>query len=359
MRIELEEKVNLEVKKLIEAGFIREEKYAEWIANIVPVKKKNGSIRVCVDFRDLNKACPKDDFPLPVMEIIIDNTSGYETFSFMDGSSGYNQIKMAPEDEKHTAFRTPLGIYCYKVMPFGLKNAGATYQRAMTYIFDDLIHKLVECYVDDLVVKSRSRTDHLEDLRTVFVRLRKHSLKMNPLKCAFGVSTGKFLGFVVKHRGIEIDPSKIKAITEMPPPANLRQLRALQGKLAYIRRFIANLSGKCQPFSHLMKKNTPFIWDEKCQKAFDDIKQYLANPPVLAAPITGKPLILYTAVTEESLGALLAQNNEEGKENALYYLSRRLQGAEFKYSLIEKYCLSLIFAVQKLRHYLLAHEVIL
>nr|MCH9869417.1 reverse transcriptase-like protein [Serratia marcescens] len=160
-------------------------------------------------------------------------------------------------------------------------------------------------------------------------------------------------------RGIEIDPSKIKAITEMPPPTNLRQLRALQGKLAYIRRFIANLSRKCQPFSHLMKKNTPFIWDEKCQKAFDNIKQYLANPPVLAAPITGKPLILYTAVTEESLGALLAQNNEEGKENALYYLSRRLHGAEFKYSLIEKYCLSLILAVQKLRHYLLAHEVTL
>ncbi|MHC6131760.1 Ty3/Gypsy family RNase HI domain-containing protein, partial [Serratia marcescens] len=119
------------------------------------------------------------------------------------------------------------------------------------------------------------------------------------------------------------------------------------------------LSGKYQPFSHLMKKNTPFVWDEACQKAFDDIKHYLSNPPVLAAPITGKPLILYTAVTEESLGALLAQNNEEGKENALYYLSRRLQGAEFKYSIIEKYCLSLIFAVQKLRHYLLAHEVTL
>lgn len=137
MRIELEEQVTAETRKLIEAGFIREEQNADWIANNVPVKKKNGQIRVCVDFRDLNKACPKDDFPLPVTEVIIDHTSSYEVFSFMDGSSGYNQIKVDPEDQKHTAFRTPIGIYCYKVMPFGLKNAGATYQRAMTDIFDD------------------------------------------------------------------------------------------------------------------------------------------------------------------------------------------------------------------------------
>nr|CAD1825883.1 unnamed protein product [Ananas comosus var. bracteatus] len=157
MTVDLEEQIIAETKKLIEAGFIREEKYANWIASIVPVKKKNGQIRICVDFRDFNKACPKDDFPLPITELMIDNTSSYELFLFMDGSSGYNQIKMAPEDEKHTAFRTPIGIYCYRVMPFGLKNAGATYQRAMTRIFDDLLHKTVECYVDDLVVKRRTK----------------------------------------------------------------------------------------------------------------------------------------------------------------------------------------------------------
>jgi Reverse transcriptase (RNA-dependent DNA polymerase) len=161
MRIELEEKVVEETKKLIDAGFMREEETPEWVASIVPVKKKNGQIRICVDFRDLNKACPKDDFPLPVIEIIIDHTSSYEVFSFMDGYVSYNQIKMAPEDEKHTAFRTPIDIYCYKVMPFGLKNAGATYQRAMTKIFDNLIHKIVECYVDDLVIKAMSYEEHL------------------------------------------------------------------------------------------------------------------------------------------------------------------------------------------------------
>ncbi|PKU62093.1 putative mitochondrial protein [Dendrobium catenatum] len=350
MRLEIEEQVIAETKKLIDAGFIREEKYADWIANIVPVKKKNGQIRVCIDFRDLNKACPKDDFPLPVSELLVDNTSNYDMFSFMDGSSGYNQIKMAPEDEKRTSFRTPA---------LGLKNAGATYQRAMTHIFDDLIHQKVECYIDELVVKSLGRNDHLKDLRIVFERIRKFDLKMNPLKCAFGVSSGKFLGYVVRHRGIEIDPNKIKAITEMPPPRNLRQLRSLQGHLAFIRKFISNLSGRCQPFSKLMKKDVRFKWDAECQEVFDSIKKYLLNPPILVAPILGKPLILYTTALEESLGALLAQNNEEGKENALYYISRRLIGAESRYSPIEKHCLALIFAVQKLRHYMLSHKIIL
>ena len=148
-----------------------------------------------MDFRNLNNACSKDDFPLPLTEVL----------SFMDGSSGYNQIRMAPRDEKLTAFRTPKGIYCYKVMPFGLKNVGATYQRAMQRIFDDMFHKNVECYMDDLVVKSKQRVGHITDLRQMFERLRCYQLKMNLLKCIFGVSLGKFLGFIVRHCDIEID----------------------------------------------------------------------------------------------------------------------------------------------------------
>ncbi|KAM2115143.1 hypothetical protein ACFX1Q_023609 [Malus domestica] len=143
---------------------------------------------------------------------MVDATTGHEALSFMDGSSGYNQIRMALEDKELTAFRTSKGIYCYKVMPFSLKNAGATYQRAMQKIFNDMLHKNVECYVDDVVVKTKKRSYHLKDLQIVFERLRKYNLKMNPLKCEFGVISGKFLGFIVKHRGIEVDKSKIKAI---------------------------------------------------------------------------------------------------------------------------------------------------
>jgi len=156
-RPELTIQINAEVDKLIKANFIREVQYPTWLANIVPVRKKNGQLRICVDFRDLNNACPKDDFPLPITELLVDATTRFGALSFIDGFSGYNQIKMDPKDEDLTAFRTSQGIYCYTVMPFGLKNAGATYQRAMTIIFRDFLHNLVECYVDDLVVKTKER----------------------------------------------------------------------------------------------------------------------------------------------------------------------------------------------------------
>ncbi|KAK4409607.1 Transposon Tf2-12 polyprotein [Sesamum angolense] len=267
----------------------------------------NKLIEVVSSERDLNNACPKDDFPLPIAELMIDATTGHEALSFMDGSSGYNQIRMAPADEELTAFRTPKGIYCYKVMPFGLKNAGATYQRAMQKIFDDVLHKNVECYVDDLVVKSKKRENHFHDLRKVFERLRRYQLKMNPYKCAFGVTSGKFLGFIVRQRGIEIGQAKIDAILRMPEPRNIHELKSLQRKLAYLRRFISNLADRCQPFSHLMKKDVPFQWDEACDKAFKSIKSYLMKTPVLVAPIPGRPLILYIAAQERSVGILLAQ----------------------------------------------------
>lgn len=154
-RPELTAQLKAEVDKLIDVGFIREVKYPTWLASIVPVKKKNGQIRICIDYRDLNEACPKDEFPVPITELLVDATTGFSALSFMVGFSGYNQIKMAPEDEELTAFRTPKGVYCYTVMPFGLKNAGATYQRAMTFIFSDMLHNTVEYYVDDLVVKSK------------------------------------------------------------------------------------------------------------------------------------------------------------------------------------------------------------
>ncbi|XP_027086502.2 uncharacterized protein [Coffea arabica] len=180
---------------------------------------------------------------------------------------------------------------------------------------------------------------------------------MNPLKCAFGVTSGKFLGFIVHQRGIEVDRSKIDAIVNMHEPRNIHELKSLQGKLAYIRRFISNLAGRCQPFSRLMKKGVPFEWDESCRNAFTSIKMYLMNPPVLAAPIPGKLLILYISAQERSVGALLAQENDEGKENALYYLSRMMTPNELNYSPIEKLYLALIFVIQKLKHYFQAHTI--
>jgi hypothetical protein len=210
------------------------------------VQKKDGRWRVCVDFRDLNKATPKDEYPMPVAETLINVAAS---------NAGYNQIFMAPEDINKTAFRVPraVGLFKYMVMTFGLKNAGATYQHSMNYIFHDLIGKMVEIYVDDVVVKSASVEGHLGDLRQVLERTRRFGLRMNPKKCAFGVSAGQFLGFLVHERGIEIGLKSQEAVRTIEPPTTKRELQQLIGKINFVRRCISNLSGRIEPFMELVK----------------------------------------------------------------------------------------------------------
>ena len=167
--------------------------YPKWLANVVPVPKNDDKVRVCIDFRDLNKANPKDDFPLPHIDLLVDSTAGHSMLSFMDGFLGYNKILMALEDMEKATFITEWGTYCYRVMPFGLKKVGATYQRVTTTLFHDMMHRDVEVYVDDMIVKSRGRADHLVTLERFFERIRKFRLRLNPKKCTFGVTSGKLL----------------------------------------------------------------------------------------------------------------------------------------------------------------------
>jgi hypothetical protein len=288
IKAEVLEEVKEEVEKMIEAGFIRTCRYAEWISSVVPVQKKDGRWRVCVDFRDLNRATSKDEYPMPVAEILINAAAGHKMLSFMDGNAGYNQFFMAPEDIHKTAFRVPgaVGLFEYVVMTFGLKNTGATYQRAMNYMFHDLIGKLVEIYIDDVVVKSASAEGHLGDLQGVLERTRKFGLRMNPKKCAFGVSAGQFLGFLVHERGIEIGLKSQEAVKSMVPPTTKKELQQLIGKINFVRRFISDLSGRIEPFMELVKikANDEFRWGAEQQQAFEDIKEYLSKPPVLVPP---------------------------------------------------------------------------
>uniref|UniRef100_A0A2N9ISZ3 Uncharacterized protein n=1 Tax=Fagus sylvatica TaxID=28930 RepID=A0A2N9ISZ3_FAGSY len=199
MKPEVILKIKEEVEKQLKAGFLSTVTYSDWVANIVPVPKKDGKVRMCVDYRDLNRASPKDNFPLPHIDTLVDNTATNAVFSFMDGFSGYNQIKMAEEDKSKTAFVTHWGTFVYDVMPFGLKNAGATYQRAMVTLFHDMIHHEIEVYVDDMIAKSRTAQDHLTDLRKLFQRLKKYQLRLNPNKCAFGVTSGKTSPHSIPH----------------------------------------------------------------------------------------------------------------------------------------------------------------
>ena len=349
-------KVKVELEKQWDAGFLEVVRYPQWVSNIVVVPKKEGKIRVCVDFRNLNKASPKDDFPLPHIDVLVDNAARSSTYSFMDGFSGYNQIKMAPEDKTKTTFVTPWGTFCYKVMPFGLKNAGATYQRAMVTLFHDMMHKEIEVYVDDMIAKSKRGEDHVEVLRKLFERLRKYELRLNPAKCSFGVKSGKLLGFVVSDRGIEVDPDKVKVIQAMSSPKTEKEVRGFLGRINYIARFIAQLTTTCEPIFRLLRKKNPGTWNEECEEAFNKIKHYLQSPPLLVPPISGRPLILYLTVTEIAMGCVLGQHDEtRRKEMVIYYLSKKLTECESRYTVIEKICCALVWMTKRLRHYMLYH----
>uniref|UniRef100_A0A2N9G6F7 Uncharacterized protein n=1 Tax=Fagus sylvatica TaxID=28930 RepID=A0A2N9G6F7_FAGSY len=297
-----------EVDKLLAANFIREVFYPDWLANVVMVKKSTGKWRMCVDFTDLNKACPKDSFPLPRIDQLVDSTAGHKLLTFMDAFSGYNQIVMDESDQEKTSFITSRGLFCYKVMPFGLKNAGATYQRLMNRMFHDQIGRNVEVYVDDMLIKSKEEDGHLDDLRETFQTLRKYQMKLNPSKCAFGVYSGKFLGFMVSQRGIEANPDKIKAILEMQPPKNT--------------------------------KEKAFEWTDECQQAFEELKKYLTEPPLLSPSKQGEELYLYLAVSPTAVSSALIRE-EERRQLPVYYTSRALRGAEERYPPMEKLAFAL------------------
>jgi hypothetical protein len=205
INLDIYDRVKEEVNWLLDIKFIRPCCYADWISNIVPVEKKGTKkLHVCIDFRDLNRATPKDEYPMPIADFLVNATSGHRILSFHNGNAGYNQIFMSDEDISKTAFICPsfVGLFEWVVMTFGLKNVGATYQRAMNLNFHDLLGIIVEVCIDDIVVKSAGDNSHLADLRLAFEKMRQYKLKINPLKCAFGVSTGKFLGFIVHEKGI-------------------------------------------------------------------------------------------------------------------------------------------------------------
>ncbi|KAK9071857.1 hypothetical protein SSX86_008287 [Deinandra increscens subsp. villosa] len=346
-----------EVDKLLKTKMIREVKYPRWLANVVVVQKKNGKWRVCVDYTDLNKACPKDPFPLPHIDAMVDATAGHEMLTFMDASAGFQQIQMEPCDQEHTAFMTPTGIYCYTAMPFGLRNAGATYQRLVNMMFKEQLGDTMEVYIDDMVVKSKKAEDHVRDLQTAFDILDQYNMKLNPSKCHFGVRAGKFLGYMVTERGIEASPEQIKAILNLKSPSNVKEVQRLTGRIAALNRFISSSSEKSKDFYDILRKNKKFEWTEKHEEALRCLKDYLSAAPLLMKPEDGEPLYLYLAVSGSSISAVLVKDYQ-GQQHPVYYVSKTLLDAESRYSHLEKLILSLIMASTKLRHYFETHTII-
>ncbi|XP_057808507.1 uncharacterized protein LOC131022985 [Salvia miltiorrhiza] len=346
-----------QVQGLLDAGHIEEVQYPEWISNAVMVAKKTNSWRMCVDYRDLNAACPKDHYPLLRIDQLVDSTSVCALLSMMDAYQGYHQVKMNRGDIAKTAFAVCYGVYGWKSMPFGLKNAGATYQRMMEKNFKEQLAKNISVYVDDMLVRSVRAEDHVSDLEEVFTVIKKHRLMLNPAKCTFGVTTGRFLGYKVTPAGIEVNTDKVKAIMDMTPPRGIKEVQTLNGRITALSRFISRTAKRSMPFFKILRKGTKFQWTAECRMVFEDLKVYLAELPTLTKLVPGEVLYLYIAVGEESVSSVLIR--EEGNhQRPIYFVSRIIQGPELNYTEIEKAALAVMVTARKLRPYFLSHRVV-
>ena len=345
-----DEFIENEIKEMLEQDLIQPSK-SPWSFPVVVVKKKNGKNRFCVNYKPLNDITKKDSYPLPRIDEILDGLQNAQWFTTLDLASGYWQIKVRPEDQEKTAFTTKFGIYEFKVMPFGLCNAPATFQRTMDYVLGDIKGKFVMVYLDDVIIYSKTFEDHMIHLKEVLKRIEDAQLRLKAEKYYFAASKLQFLGHVVGKNGIEPDPEKVDKIVNYSSPINLRDLRGALGLFSYYRRFIKNFSQIADPLYELLKKDVPYQWTERQQQAFDILKERLSSAPIVRYPNMEKPFLLYTDASGTGLGAVLSQ--QDGKEEyVVAYASRTLSPAEKNYGITEKECLAIIWAVKYFRHYL-------
>jgi hypothetical protein len=350
--------IEKEVKKLLDAKIIVPLRYSDWVANLVPVRKKNGEIRLCVDFRNLNKASLKDNYPLPKMDHVLEKVVGATRMSMIDGFSGYNQIVVCESDKEKTAFTTPWGTFMYDKMPFGLMNAGATFQRAMDIAFVGERDKFVVIYLDDLTVFSKSDEDHITHLKQTFEKCRKYGLSLNPKKSHFAMQEGKLLGHIVSRDGIRIDPKRVEAIETLAIPRNVKEIQSFLGKIIFLRRFVPNFAEIVKLITDMLKKNSEVKWTTEARASFDHIKKVISEAPVLTSPDYLKEFFIFSFASEHTLAAVLLQKNEEGYEQPIAFFSKSLRDAELKYNIMEKQAYAMVKALKAFRTYVLHSKII-
>lgn len=278
---------------------------------------------------------------------------GSELMSFLDGFSGYNQILIHPDDKLKTTFRTKWGTYAYQKMPFGLINAGATFQRAMDIAFKGLINKSVAVYLDDITVFSKKISSHLHDLKQIFERCKRYGISLNPKKSFFALDQGKLLGFIVSKDGIYIDPDRIKEIFDIPFPHNKKSMQSFLGQINFVKKFVPDFSQIVLPLQTMIKKNLVFKWGLVEKETFDSIKQSIINVPTLSTPNFSNHFILYTLASNLSYAAVLAQINDKNLEAPISFYSSNLQGAELNYLEVEKQAFVVYKAIKHYRPFLL------
>lgn len=338
------------VKQMLEQGII-EKSDSPWSSAVVLVQKKDGSTRFCVDYRDLNDLTVKDSYPLPRIDDTLDALAGAQWFSTIDLKSGYHQVLMAEEDKAKTAFSFGQGLWQFKVMPFGLCNAPATFERLMERVLEGLLWKAALVYLDDVLVYGNSFEEELSRLETVFQRMQKASLKLNPLKCELFCEEVPFLGHLVSREGVKTDPQKVAAVRDWPTPCAVTDVRSFVGLCTYYRRFVRDFASVASPLHRLTEKGAKFEWNDECEEAFCKLKEMLMEAPVLQYPDPGKPYILDCDASSEGIGSVLSQE-VNGEEMVVSYYSSKFTKPERNYCVTRKELLAIIKSVDFFHHYL-------
>jgi Retroviral aspartyl protease/RNase H-like domain found in reverse transcriptase/Reverse transcriptase (RNA-dependent DNA polymerase)/Integrase zinc binding domain/Retrotransposon gag protein/Zinc knuckle len=335
-----------QLQELLDAGFIRPS-VSPWGAPVLFVKKKDGTMRLCIDYRELNRVTIKNKYPLPRIDDLFDQLQGAQYFSKIDLKSGYHQLKIKEEDIPKSAFRTRYGHYEFLVMPFGLTNAPAAFMDMMNRVFKEYLDKFVVVFIDDILVYSKSREEHEQHLRLILQKLREHKLYAKWKKCEFWTEKVVFLGHVISKEGVAVDPAKIEAIMNWERPKTVTEIRSFLGLAGYYRRFVEGFSRLAEPMTRLTRKNQKFEWTEKCEESFEELKNRLVTAPILVLPEGTEEFVIYTDASGKGLGCVLMQFGK-----VIAYASRQLKDYEKNYPVHDLELAAVVFALKIWRHYL-------
>ncbi|GJS62792.1 putative nucleotidyltransferase, ribonuclease H [Tanacetum coccineum] len=335
-----------QLKELQEKGFIRPS-HSPWGAPVLFVKKKDGSMRMCIDYRELNKLTIKNRYPLPRIDDLFDQLQGACCFSKIDLRSGYHQLRVREEDIPKTAFRTRYGHFEFTVMPFGLTNAPAIFMDLMNRVCKPYLDKFVIVFIDDILIYSKSEEEHEAHLKTILDLLKKEKLYAKFSKCEFWLQEVQFLGHVVNRDGIHVDPSKVESVKNWKTPESSTEIRSFLGLAGYYRRFIENFSKIAKPLTLLTQKNKTYVWGDKQDEAFQILKEKLCNAPVLALPDGPDDFVVYCDASKQGFGCVLMQRGK-----VIAYASRQLKKHEKNYTTHDLELGAVVFALKIWRHYL-------
>ncbi|EYC11418.1 hypothetical protein Y032_0050g1903 [Ancylostoma ceylanicum] len=337
----------------LEKRAIIEKSSSEWAFPIVLVEKKDGSIRLCVDYRELIKRIKLDSYPIPTIEAILQNMAGKRFFSTLDMCSGYWQIPLEESSREKSSFTTPEGLYQFRVVPFGLSTSPAVFQRLMDAVLSDLLGKEVFCYIDDIMICTDTRERHIELLREVCKRMRKAGLKLKAKKCVLLQTSVTFLGHIIDVEGVHTDPAKVDAITKFPVPTNEKELRRFLGMASFYRKFCLGFSKEAGCLFSMTSTKKRWMWGKEQQEAFEKIKKMISSAPVLAQPNIEKarsgerPFIICTDASTTGLGAVLSQKGDDNEVHPIFFASKALSKAERNYHVTDLEALAVVFAVRR------------